>query len=765
MFARCLPAILVTFALTASSCGSGGSSTPDARLPSDAADNHVTAAFVPPEPGAGADWGAIPYPSDLFLDSDGKLTLTSLPTGPSPDATAVSMLTEALHVMDGAGINSQVYFPVSGDVDNATLSGNVVLVDLDDGLTEIGVDLLFRPEIGAIMAAPLRGSLLEENQRYAAYVTNDVTDTSGLPLAPAPAFSEAIDLTTVPSDPAVAAAQENLRPLIEALDAGVVSKLVAATVFRTQHTSEDLVDMYNVVREITPSVVGDITTAGPDQDELDLIFGGPQSPDALVGADDTDPRAQPHSHVAVVLQASIDVPSFRNADPLLAGFMERDGDNVPIVKGSGAVRFTLALPKGLASYENIPVLLWVHGVNQTRGDMLTFTDWVNERGYAYVGMDLLYHGDRRAGAQDIQVNVTGFECGRDAENNPITPCDGMGDMSGLVPATQFFHMAPSGDVPAYHPRAVMENLRQAAIDLVSLNNFLSDGDLTPIITQLRSIGVLAADQTLSFKGDDIGVLTESLGAMPAILLSAVDPRVRIAFLASPANSYPYPLLFHSAAFTASFAPVTLRPWDVATRTTIADPVKGGRNEPIVMLWNSAIERGDAAAFARYLTNGDLRGDDGIDLIVTQTWEDEWVSNSAVEHLIGIMGLPIMKITRDIEPPDDLFRFVPRLSETAGPITGNAAGGAHTQVATLWYPAAHALLRKLEDQYDYEPDLVPVSVGESPFVERDEIWYFCNPVVNIHNFWGNFFAQHYAGETPTAEDPFPVAVPPGSPPCG
>ncbi len=757
-------AAFFALAFGATACGGDDDSAADARPPSDAAVTRVIAAFTPPTPGTGADWGAIPYPSDLFLDTDGQLTLTSLPTGPDPDPAAVTMLTEALHVMDGAGINSHAYFPMSGDVDNATLAGNVKLVDLDDDLAEIDVDVLYRPEIGAIMAAPVRGILLEENHRYAAYVTTGVADTSGTPIAPAPAFAAAVDLETTPSDAAIAAAQDNLRPLIEALDSAVVGTLASATVFRTQHASEDLVDMYGVVRGTTPGLVGEISAFGPDETELDLIFGGAQSADAPVGADDTDPRAQPHSHVAVVLHASIEVPSFRGAGPLDAGFMERDEEGVPIVKSTNPVRFTLTLPRDLPSYEDLPVLLWVHGINRTRADILLFTDEVNRRGYAYVGMDLLYHGDRGSSPQDIVVNVTEEECGRDAENNPITPCDGIADTAGLVPGTQFFHMVASGGVPAYHPRGVMENLRQAAVDLVALNNFLTGGDLTPIITELRSRGVLAADQVLSFKGDDIGVLTESLGSMPAILLAAVDPRVQVAFVASPANSYPYPLLFHSAAFASTFAVVTMRPWDVDDRTTLAHPINGARNEPIVMLWNSVIERGDAAAFARYLTTGELRGDDGIDLILTQTWQDEWVSNSAVEHLIGVMGLPVMQISRSLQPPDDLFRFVPSLDEVAGPITGNTAGGAHTQVATLWYPAAHALLRKLEDYYEYEPDLVPVPVGQAPFQERDETWYFCNPVANIHELWGSFFAEHYAGETPTATDPFPTPVPPGSPPC-
>jgi len=756
-------AAILTFVLATSSCGSGGNSTPDARPHSDAAVQHIIATFNPPTPGGGADWGQIPYPSDLFLDSDGQLTLTSLPTGPSPDATAVQMLTETLHLMDGAGINSHAYFPMGGDVDNASLAGNVKFVDLDNGLAEIDVDLLYRPEIGAIMAAPLLGILLEENHRYAAYVTNGVTDTDGTPIAPAPAFSEAIDLSATPSDAAIAAAQENLRPLIEALDPSVVDTLVSATVFRTQHAVEDFADMNTVVRALQPTIMGTVYYNGPDQDELDLIFGGPQEADAPPGFAYTYRRAMPHSHVAVVINASIGIPSFRSTEQFDAGYMERDEDGVPIVKSIHPVQFTLTIPKDLPSYENIPVMLFVHGINRTRADMLVFTDEVAKRGWAYAAADMLYHGDRREGAQDFNINVTWEECGRDAENNPITPCDHVGDRSGLLPATQFFHLAPSGGVPAYHPRAIMENFRQSAIDMITLNNFLADGDLTPIITELRARGVLGPEQNLSFKGDDIGILTESLGAIPSILTAAVDERVKVAFMGSPAASFPYPLLFQSAYYAATFAPIVVRPFDVADRTLLGDPIKGARNEPIVMLWNSGIERGDAAVFARYMTSGELRGDDGIDLEISESWADEYVSNSTVEHLVSLMGLPIMKITRQEDPPV-LFRFVPTLEETPGPIVGNVAGGAHTQVSVLFNPMCHSLLKSLATWWEFYPDLITSPVGGAPYEARDEFYYFCDEVSAVHRYWGDFFEQHYNGEVPTATDPFPGVLPVRFPPC-
>ncbi len=710
----------------------------------------AVAAFAPPQPGAGAEWGAIPFPSDLLLDEQGMLTLTSVPGGPDANPAAETMLMEALHTLDGAPVTSHAYFPITGEVDADTLAGNVKLVDLDADLAELPIELSYRSEIGAIQAMPIRGTLLAENHRYAAFVTTGVKSSTGVALSRSPAFTAALDLSSTPSEPAIAAAQESLRPLLEALDSATVESLAVATVFRTAHTTRGFKDMYDVAVE-HPSSLTDapLITFGPAAAELDFVFGGPQDPDAPPGADDTDPRAQPHSHVSVVLHGVIEGPSFRNADPLQAGFMERDADGKPVIKGMQPIPFTITLPAGKSSYANLPVLLWVHGINRTRADMLMLTDPVNEQGYAYLGIDLMYHGNRRATPVDRRVNVIE---GRQTCAPEQPYCDGFGDDSGVLPATQIFHLSTSGGIPPYHPRAMMENLRQSAIDLIAVNNFLQRGDLSRINAKLAELGL---PNDLSFVGDDVGILTESFGAMPALLTASVDSRVKVAFLASPASSFPFPLLFHSPGFSSAFSSAILTPLDLRSRTELGDPVRGGIHEPALMLWNGAIEQGDPLAFARALMQGVYR--EPIDLLVSETWQDEWVTNDSLEHLIGVMNLPVLHISRSVEPPGPLFRFVPELEEQEGPIQGNIAGGTKTAAASLWYPAAHALLRKLEDYYVYEPNF-------PPFVEREEIWYFCNPVENIHAFWSGFFAQHYRGEVPAATDPFPQPVPPGSPPC-
>src|SRR5689334_4916445 len=99
-------------------CGSGSDSPPDSSLADAASDAAAVTAtvYTPPAPGATADWGSMPYPSDLWLDGSGHLALATLPVGTSSDPAQVATMKQALATLDGAGVWSNVYFPVSGAV-------------------------------------------------------------------------------------------------------------------------------------------------------------------------------------------------------------------------------------------------------------------------------------------------------------------------------------------------------------------------------------------------------------------------------------------------------------------------------------------------------------------------------------------------------------------------------------------------------------------------------------------------------------------------
>ena len=86
-------------------------------------------------------WGAAPFPDDLYLDATGGIALSELPNEAGlDDPTYAASLRASLHELDGFGLTSPVYVPLSAPAapdslpadGQSTLDGaSVFLVDAD----------------------------------------------------------------------------------------------------------------------------------------------------------------------------------------------------------------------------------------------------------------------------------------------------------------------------------------------------------------------------------------------------------------------------------------------------------------------------------------------------------------------------------------------------------------------------------------------------------------------------------------------------------
>lgn len=710
-------------------CGGGGGAG-DAGPGADAPEAPgPVAVYQPPATRTGAPWGIIPFPNDLYLDAEGMLALTTLPVADTASPDAVASLLEALGTMDGAGLWSNVYIPVEGEIDPDTLAGNVVLLDLDDGGAELPIDVIWREDLGAIVASPRWGTSLLQKRRYAAYVTAAVTDPAGAPLRQAPAFLAAIADGPEPADPSAAAARTSLEPLLDVLDPGVRVYLASATVFRTQSVADTALAMREVVAATAPAISID-AVYGPGEtgaDGLQVIFGD-QAADAPAGVLHGEPRAQPHGNVAVVLHGTIDLANFLSDTPGVDGLHELDPEGEPVVKGRHPVPFTLFLPD-VASYVDLPVAIYIHGVNRTRADAYTQADNVAAQGMALLSFDLAYHGSRGPNAPDAGNDITGGE----------VP-DGVGDDQGLFPAVRFFHLVESGGIPAYSPLAMEANLRQAAIEIVGVVEYLADGDTAAIEAALAGLGNLP--DAVSFR-DDVGILTESFGAMVSSVAIAIEPRIRVAVLSAPAGGFPFPSMLHSPNYADTFIGAITNPYGIGDRVVLGDPVLGARWEPIIMLTNAIIERGEASGFAPYLVSGELYGGPGPSVLIAMAWSDEWVSNDTTERLAAVAGVPHVTTTAPEAPPDAI-RYV-TLPEVTAPVSGNLGGG-QTAGLTVWHPSTHASLRKRTDLTRFVP-------GFPPFEERPEPLIIDTAFDAMVAQWTSFLGDFSAGSAPGIVDPY------------
>lgn len=705
--------------LASTACGDdGGGSSVDAPVTPGAT---AVAHFEPPAVGAG-NWGDVPYPSDLYLDADGRLALGTLPAGPAAAPENVTMLREGLATLTGAGLRSNVYFPIDleagADLDPATLAGGAGLLDLESG-APIDVDVLWRADLGAVVLVPALGTVLEPAHRYGAYLTSEIQTTGGDALAPDDAF------------PGHASAA----PVLAQVPAADRDLVVVATAFRTDDVLAETRRMRDALAELTPTVT--VLEVVDGDAELDAVLGD-QVDDALPGGCNDNIRPQPHNRIAAMIHGTITLTSFLSDTVNVDGFPEFDVDGAPLAKGTFPVRFTLTLPTTTADWNSLPVILYVHGINRTRHDFTTQINTAGRIGAAMLAIDLPYHGhrsDRPAGDLDLANEILGT-------NEP----DGFGDTYGLFPATDLFHLTSSGGIPGYHPRAMGENLRAAALELAQVVEFIRDGDDAPIEAAIAPLTTIP--DTLAFR-DDVGLVTESLGAMVAGVTLAVEPDLGVAYLASPAAGFPEPSMLHSPNFAGTFAPVITGSYDIASRIDETDPARDYRVDPIVMLYGNVLERGDAIAYAPQVTRGTYRGGAGPDLVVGMAWGDVWVSNDSSEALGRALGLPYAALALAM-PPADPLRFV-ELATATWPVSANLPGG-KSGAFVVYNPATHASLRKYSDTRNYEP-VFPPYVPQSP---PEPI--FPTQLARHHELWSELHAAHFAGGTVTITDPYADSEP-------
>jgi len=697
--------------------GDDAAVTPDA-MPVAAA----VARFDPPDAGDGAAWGQVPWPSDHYLGDDGKLKLRSLPVGADADPDGVAMLTESLASMNGPGLRSSAYFAIElatgADVDPGTLAGAAVILDLATA-EAVAATARWRPDLGMISVNPALGTILLPGHAYGAYLTSAIRTTDGDALAADPRFDRAAD---------------ELAPLLDALPEATADAIVVATVFTTSTFAVQTQRMRDVVAASPPTITID-ATYGPGAVALATI-AGTQTADALPGGCKMGGRAQPINHIAAMVHGTIQLPSFLSAEVNVDGFPEYDIGGMPLVAGTLPVPFSLTLPvTANASWADLPVVIYVHGIGRARHDFLSQANTAARIGAAMIAIDLPYHGSRAAGAIDVRNETLGT-----GDATTPTP-DGFGDLRGLFAATGLFHLGASGGIPGFHPRAMGENLRQAAIELTGLAAFVRDGDDAPLETALGALTGLPA--TVTFR-DDLGLVSESLGGMISGVALAVEPSIGVAFLSSPAAGFPSPAMLHSPNYAALFATSITETYDIADRVDPADPARDYPLDPLVMLFGNVVERGDAMAYAPLVTSGALRGDTRPDVVAAMPWGDVWVSNDTEEGYARALDLPVSTMAL-ASPPEDPIRFA-ALDSLAWPVSGNRPGG-KSGCFVVFHPAGHASIRLVEEEVNYEPEFPPYVAINPPREIADSL------VAQYHELYGELLDDHFDGGAVTITDPF------------
>lgn len=500
--------VLCLWALAACSGGASGAGADlppsDAGVDVDPNDGRVRLRFEIPRDGP-ADFGSLPWPSDLYMDDDGRIAVGRLPGDDASDLSEqyMSRLRGGLSELDGFGATTPIYFFFDGEIDVGSLpdgadgtllaGATVFLLDVDANspaaFERVAVQLRYDNAQRRLALRPKRGSALVPGRRYAAVVTAGLRAADGGVVAPSAEFAAVRSLR--PAGNAVnaldagaarsAQVRENYGPVFDALErAGTQrAEVLGLAVFRVQTVPSMLTEALQAVSEQPPVAVLDAP-----RDDLDSLLGTPAQPAA--GLDVAGGVL--HSGIGAMVQGRFMTRNYASPSVGVHGRFQRDDAGMLRVQRTEDVPFTLWLPAADVSVAKLPLVVYQHGLGTERSQSVVLANRLCAAGYAVVAMDLPYHGGRSA-IPDARNGFTGAE-GADGFG------DGSGDFAGLGDG-----QAAGGPLlPRYYRAAVFQSL----LDLSGMLRALRALDWSAALAGSAYEGTALDTERLGFVGVGLG---------------------------------------------------------------------------------------------------------------------------------------------------------------------------------------------------------------------------------------------------------------------
>ena len=675
------------------------------------------------------DVSSTPWPSDLFLEN-GHVMLGTLPTSSTDLAQPVL---DDLHLLqDGFSTTAGAFFPLSAAIDPATLDGNVHLYDLASG-EEVPVYTHFRAKDAPVViyARPVIGGTLLEQHKYAYVITTQVHGPSG-------ALHASADLAKIldgkPSQPR---AGDAYRPLTDALGKSMLGALkkediAAATVFTTHSITSTLAAMRALLAAAPPpkatvTMIFAKVKQAANAGSLDELLGVPSSD--LPGLD--NPGGVAHSHIGYVIQGTFPSPDYLNNEtkltaaggtPTSIDAFDTDGGK-PTPKGTATVPFTLVLPDfGQPSqYQNLPVIVFQHGLGGDRSAVMGIADDNAAHGIATIGLDIPFHGGRDASATDTMHAFGGG-----------TGPDGWAEVAD-APFVAFFDATGNQQkkIPSFLPRAVRDAFMQAAFDCMQEARLVTAGDVSEVSAKEPRLAML------SLRKDALGYSGESFGSMIGGIVNAIEPSVGAVSLDVGGGGLLFPLLLNSADYGPKIGPFL----DGALGTQTSDPADPPDTDFAYNLSQYLLELGDAGAYAPYILLHPIGANAPKHLLQPSAHLDEAVPNQANVELARAAG------AQPVNLPSggmvDLQFWTGGTAATA-PVSGNVMvnGKAVTAAFIQFEQASHGMFDSQRGAHTFDV------TKPYPYPPINPAQPIMNPIVRLHAIYGSFFGDYFAGKVPT-----------------
>ncbi|MBX7192966.1 MAG: hypothetical protein K1X94_12950 [Sandaracinaceae bacterium] len=687
----------------------------------DAGPSGAVARFQPSADVAMA-FGDVPFPSDLYLGTDGTYDLASLPT--SSRAARIDALLAEVGRQTGACVTCGTHFYVDGALDPASLPARIdalatapiVMADVDPASPErgrlIALEAQLRPAVGLISVRPVRGVTLARSRRYAVVLTSQLRGLDGSALAPSEAFRLVRD-GGESTDPAVLRARERVAPALDELaSAGVPrASIVAAAVFTTHDPSALPRQLREVVRA-APRPVASVDVVYPTPTmSLDELLGTPTG--GLHGIDIPDTggamgeRGYLHTTTSRVVVGTFTAPRVIEGSGAELGTLRRDADGRIEVLGTETIPFLLVVPAG-ADVTSLPVAIFAHGSPRTMQDALGLADTLGQHGIAVLAFDAFQHGGRSFAPVDVETAR-----GRAGS-------DGIHEHDR---ATVYLRLYAFQGTPAGLEASVgyLEGTyAQVDADALSVVRLVAEGDLSAIAASDAALAGLAFDPAATY------YIGNSFGTFTGTVLLAAEPDLEAVVLNVPGGSVME--LLAGGARTREAVEGTLLPL-YGIRGSFDEVQRRLALEPIFDLIGWTLEGSDFRALAPYAYLDPVVSGPRPDLLVQSAELDDFVPVWGAQATAAAMGL------ERIGP----FDFVPAVPEASRPVSGNLTTGAGpvTAVAHLWEGAGHGMFAYPEVEIAFEAPIEP------PLVALDPPRTITNPTEAVHAEIATFLGTRLA----------------------
>jgi hypothetical protein len=640
--------------------------------------------------GAPLDWGAVPFPSDLYRDDGGAIRIGALPTTKA-ETPLHAAIRDEVDTRDGFCATCNIYFGIDGDIDPATLPRGdtaaaddaVVLADVDPSSPDRGrlyaLRLEWNPERHLLALRPAPGIALHGARRYAAALTTAVHAIDGSGIGASDTFRRARS-RAVASDAALDGARAMLAPALDELERLGIgrNRIVALAAFTTENVTADILAVRSAIQ------TGPALDVSIDRwrrgEEIDEILGVPSEDrpgiDVPPAAGVAGTRSIAHDAIAAVVTGSVLAPRIVTGAGTDIGTARRDANGAIVAGPRERVPFVLTLPAAPAA-RAVPVVVAHHGFNASRVTGFASANTAARAGLAVLAIDAFQHGDRAASARDTLHAMRGDVPGPDgfAETDML---DVSGRVFGVIGAAPGLALFPGYSLGAF---------LQFGADIESAVRMVRDGSLA------QALHDGAPAEFEGFDSGRIGFIGNSLGAVVGASVLNAEPDLRFAVQNVPPGSI-VETLAESPAFRplvdSLFLPI------LGIETVFDEVDRHLLFDPVIDLTRWILEPVDPLALAPYLVRDSVRPGGAADILFQVAGLDEVAAPRPTESMLTAAGAT--RVTR-------------------------------------YDPAAHGMLEVVDQSSQYEPPAAP------PFVLRPAVLPIANPIVPEHAEIEAFLAEH------------------------